>query len=162
MQGAPGEPRAEPRAELCFAASGNFPPVAMQPQDHGSSFCTARAEGKEQENLTLAGAAGIKPCWFGDTQWELQPLVSPGCAGGSVQLAQGTGNLDLIQLFHHHPDGITQALFLFPHSWGWRNQRSQSCSCPVADSRSGNVPWVLRVWKCSLGAEESSDSCFPT
>lgn len=68
------------REELRFGllGSGNFPPVAVEPQDHGSSFCTSRAEGKERENLTLPRAAGIKPAWFWGIHWELQPLLPPG------------------------------------------------------------------------------------
>lgn len=71
---------ARSREELRFGllASGNFPPVALEPQDHGSSFCTNRAEGKERENLTLPIAAGIKLVWFWGIHWELQPLVPPG------------------------------------------------------------------------------------
>lgn len=71
---------ARSRQELSFGllASGNFPPVALELQDHGSSFCTNRAEGKERENLTLPTATGIKPVGFGGIRWALQPLVPPG------------------------------------------------------------------------------------
>lgn len=153
---------AQSREELRFGllGSGNFPPVAVEPQDHGSSFCTSGAEGKGRGNLTLPRqgvhrAAGIKPVrfWASTGSSSLcchQVLV--GCAGGSsIHGAgpKGEGTWIGSQVFHCHPHGITQTFFpvvlpsLSVHSWAGLEESGCSSS-PAADPRYGNVAWMLR------------------